>query len=144
MKIRNSIYAALMVAIYVIATLCSSLSVILCTHEHHHHDHTTHHHHNSEEECCCDGLTFEANCCNHHHRLLGENHTDYIASPQRFDSRISHSVLLMLMPVVLATVLDEIPDPSSDDLPLCGGDERSPLYAAFISRESLRAPPVFA
>lgn len=145
MRVRNTIFATLLVAIYAIATIGSSLSVILCDHHHHHHhDHTTHHHHNSEEECCCDGLTFEANCCNHTHHLLGENHTDYIASTQRFDSRAGQSLMLMLMPAVLSVVVDEFDDVQPVNTSPYGGDEHRPLVAAFISHESLRAPPTLA
>lgn len=145
MKRRNGIFAALLVAIYVVATVCSSLSVILCDHHHHHHhDHTTHHHHNSAEECSCDGLTFEADCCSHHHHLLGENHTDYIASTQRFDSRSSQSLMLLLMPAMTGITLDELCDVYVVSCSSYGGDEHRPLQAAFISHESLRAPPALA
>ena len=144
MRSRKIIFATLLVAIYTAATLCSSLSVILCDHHHHHHDHTTHHHHNSAQECCCDGLTFEGDCCNHQHHLLGENHTDYIASTQRFDSRSSQSLMLMLMPAVLSTVVGGLDDVPTVNISSYGGDEHRPLVAAFISHESLRAPPALA
>lgn len=143
MRSRKIIFATLLVAIYTAATLCSSLSVILCDH-HHHHDHTTHHHHNSAQECCCDALTFEGDCCNHHHHLLGENHTDYIASTQRFDSRAGQGLILMLMPAVLSTVLGGLDDVPTLNISSYGGDEHRPLVAAFISHESLRAPPALA
>ena len=144
MRSRKIIFATLLVAIYTAATLCSSLSVILCDHHHHHHDHTTHHHHNSAQECCCDGLTFEGDCCNHQHHLLGENHTDYIASTQRFDSRSSQSLMLMLMPAVLSTVVGGLDDVPTVNISSYGGDEHRPLVAAFVSHESLRAPPALA
>lgn len=144
MRSRKIIFATLLVAIYTAATLCSSLSVILCDHHHHHHDHTTHHHHNSAQECCCDCLTFEGDCCNHHHHLLGENHTDYIASTQRFDSRAGQSLMLMLMPAVLSTVVGGLDDVPTLNISSYGGDEHRPLVAAFISHESLRAPPALA
>lgn len=144
MRSRKIIFATLLVAIYTAATLCSSLSVILCDHHHHHHDHTTHHHHNSAQECCCDGLTFEGDCCNHQHHLLGENHTDYIASTQRFDSRAGQSLILMLMPAVLSTVVGGLDDVPTLNISSYGGDEHRPLVAAFISHESLRAPPALA
>lgn len=144
MRSRKIIFATLLVAIYTAATLCSSLSVILCDHHHHHHDHTTHHHHNSAQECCCDCLTFEGDCCNHQHHLLGENHTDYIASTQRFDSRAGQSLILMLMPAVLSTVVGGLDDVPTVNISSYGGDEHRPLVAAFISHESLRAPPALA
>lgn len=145
MRVRNTIFATLLAAIYAIATIGSSLSVILCDHHHHHHhDHTTHHHHHSGEECCCDGLSFEGICCNHQHHLLGENHTDYIASTQRFDSRSSQSLLLMLMPVVLSSFDEKFPEALPEDVSPRYGDEYRPLEAAFISHESLRAPPALA
>lgn len=144
MRSRKIIFATLLVAIYTVATLCSSLSVILCDHHHHHHDHTTHHHHNSAQECCCDCLTFEGDCCNHHHHLLGENHTDYIASTQRFDSRAGQSLILMLMPAVLSAVVGGLEDVPTLNISSYGGDEHRPLVAAFISHESLRAPPALA
>ena len=144
MRSRKIIFATLLVAIYTAATLCSSLSVILCDHHHHHHDHTTHHHHNSAQECCCDSLTFEGDCCNHQHHLLGENHTDYIASTQRFDSRAGYGLILMLMPAVLSTVVGGLDDVPTLNISSYGGDEHRPLVAAFISHESLRAPPALA
>lgn len=144
MRSRKIIFATLLVAIYTAATLCSSLSVILCDHHHHHHDHTTHHHHNSAQECCCDCLTFEGDCCNHHHHLLGENHTDYIASTQRFDSRAGQGLMLMLMPAVLSTIVGGLDDVPTLNISSYGGDEHRPLVAAFISHESLRAPPALA
>lgn len=96
------------------------------------------------QECCCDALTFEGDCCNHHHHLLGENHTDYIASTQRFDSRAGQSLMLMLMPAVLSTVVGGLDDVPTVNISSYAGDEHRPLVAAFISHESLRAPPALA
>ena len=101
---RRSLYAFVMAAIYVAATLLSSLSLILCDHHHHHH----HHHYNvaCESKCeCCSyaGDVIGNDCCDHHHPILGDNHTDYIDSSHRC-LRSSQAIALMLASVVIETV----------------------------------------
>ena len=145
MRLRRRIYSFVLMAIYVIATVCSSASILFCSHHHHHHnEHAAEHaHHNSA--CSCEGLSFEAECCNHHHSILGENYTDYIASTHRYDDlRSSQSISLMMMPVVVSVLVDELPTLTPIDLSPHQGYESWPLVAAFISHESLRAPPAVA
>ena len=105
MSRRRAIYSLLMVTIYVVATLLSSLSLLLCDEHHHHH----HHHAQCSAGCCCceAGDVISADCCDHHHPILGDNHTDYISSSQRSDSRASQAVALMLLPVVVDNVSNE-------------------------------------
>lgn len=146
MRLRRLIYATVLMAIYLIATVSSSASILFCDRHHHHHHAdelvAEHDHHNGA--CSCEGLSFEAECCTHHHPILGENHTDYIASSQRSDSRSGESILFMLLPAVSTVVIPESPEPRVLCYRSGQGLESWPLVAAFISHESLRAPPVVA
>lgn len=94
--------------------------------------------------CSCEGLSFEAECCNHHHSILGENHTDYLASSLRYDSRSAERALLVLQPAVISVVVSGLLEITPVDIISPLGDESWPLVAAFISHESLRAPPALA
>lgn len=126
-------------AIYTIAIVSSAASVLLC--QHHHHHHTEAHH---TDECECNGIAFVADCCDHHHTLHGENHTDYISNEQRHDSRSTQQNVLQLMPHVTTLVVESL-DHSLDSISQSYDvDEHTPLRAAHISHESLRAPPVVA
>ena len=143
MKLRRAIYAVVLMAIYVIATVCSSTSILLCDHHHHHHtaDELVAEHDHHGEACSCHGLSFESICCDHHHTILGENHTDYIASSHRYDSRSAERDLLVAFPAVISVAINELPTLIPTDIDRSSGDESWPLVAAFISHESLRAPP---
>ena len=97
---RRKIYAFLMVAVYTVATLISSLSLLTCDHHHHHH-------HSCKSECCAHiGVTIAKDCCDHHHPILGDNHTDFIES--RTDSRTAAALSLLVAPIVLTSVDEEL------------------------------------
>jgi hypothetical protein len=85
-----------------------------------------------------------AECCDHHHSLLGENHTDYITTEQRHDSRSANIFTLLLQPHVATIVSESLQAPLPSDEELRYGDECEPLRAALIEHTSLRAPPVVA
>ena len=97
---RRKIYAFVMVAVYTVATLLSSLSLLTCDHHHHHH-------HSCKSECCAHiGVTVAKDCCDHHHPILGDNHTDFIES--RPDSRIASALSLMLAPLITTSLCEEL------------------------------------
>ena len=137
-EILRDIFAMLLVAIYSIATISSSAAILLCEHPHHHHNESHSH------ECECDGVRFVAECCDHHHSLLGENHTDYITTEQRHDSRSASIFTLLLQPHVAPVADESLQTLSPGDEQLRCGDECEPLRAALLKHESLRAPPVVA
>ena len=126
--------------IYLTASLASSLSVLTCDHHHHHFVGCS----SCDDECACnDELQFKSLCCDHHHPTLGDNYTAYISDSHRGDWRAVASQLMLLMPAVMLAIVGELPL----DSVVCTtsyGDEYEPLRAAFISAESLRAPPVLA
>ena len=138
-EILRGFFAMLLVAIYSIATISSSAAILLCEHPHHHHHSESHDH-----ECECDGVRFVAECCDHHHSLLGENHTDYITTEQRHDSRSANIFTLLLQPHVATIVSESLQAPLPSDEELRYGDDCEPLRAALIEHTSLRAPPVVA
>jgi hypothetical protein len=138
-EIVRGLLAMLLVAIYSIATVSSSAAILLCEHPHHHHTEAHHDH-----DCECGGIAFVADCCDHHHTLLGENHTDYIANELRHDSRSAHLFALLLQPHVAELSIESLQAPTSIIAELSFGDEHEPLRAALLTHESLRAPPVFA
>lgn len=140
---RRALYSFVMVTIYVVATMLSSLSLLLCEH---HHPHRPHHHAECHHEGCnCENeVTIGPDCCDHHHPILGDNHTDYIDSSHRSDSRASHAVALMLLPMVVDNI---------------SGEQALEIYAstlqrsdldfalpdvAYLSSVGLRAPPMLA
>ena len=89
-----------MVAVYTVATLLSSLSLLTCDHHHHHH-------HSCKSECCAHlGVTIAKECCDHHHPILGDNHTDFIES--RNDSRTASVLSLLLTPTIITSVSEEL------------------------------------
>lgn len=145
MRARRKIYAMLMVAVYTVATLLSSVSLLLCEHHSHHHSHRAEKHHSCHCNCSAQGdIAFAEDCCNHQHPVLGDNHTDYIAASQRSDSRASQAVMLILAPALCSNVLDEQPRLYVGTLHICYGDETEPLRAATTSPWGLRAPPALA
>lgn len=96
---RRKIYAFLMAAVYTVATLLSSLSVLTCDHHHHHH-------HTCKSECCAHiGTTIAKECCDHHHPILGDNHTEFIES--RSDSRTATAASLLFAPIIVTSVGEE-------------------------------------
>lgn len=100
MASRRKIYAFVMVAVYTVATLLSSLSLLTCDHHHHRH-------HSCKSECYAHvGVTIAKDCCDHHHPILGDNHTDFIES--RSDSRIASALSLLIAPIVTTTVDQEL------------------------------------
>ena len=151
------IYAAILTAIYVAASLASSLDILTCDHPHHAHihSHTTDHTHvdHLAHSCChchaellfadaaVEGETV-AGCCDHDHNLLGENYTDFIVAKERDDNAIAPIV------VMLSEALTS-PSLTIAYVPECTlhydyGDESTPLEAAIIEHHSLRAPPQLA
>ena len=97
---RRKIYAFLMVTVYTVATLLSSLSLLTCDHHHHHH-------HSCKSECCAHiGVTIAKDCCDHHHPILGDNHTDFIES--RTDSRTASALSLLVAPMVIPSIDEEL------------------------------------
>ena len=100
MALRRKIYAFLLVAVYTVATLLSSLSLLTCDQHHHHH-------HSCKSECCAHlGLTIAKDCCDHHHPILGDNHTDFIES--RNDSRTAVALSLLFTPAVTTSIGEEL------------------------------------
>ncbi|MBO7282466.1 MAG: hypothetical protein J6U73_03565 [Alistipes sp.] len=133
---RRKIYAFLMVAVYTVATLLSSLSLLTCDHHHHHH-------HSCKSECCAHiGVTIAKDCCDHHHPILGDNHTDFIKS--RTDSRTAAALSLLVAPIVLTSVDEELSLYSYaqyERLELLDIGTPSDSYSR---RFGLRAPPALA
>ena len=131
-----------MVAIYIAASALSSLSLLVCDHHHPFHQH--HHEHHHDASCSCSGDTLIGDCCNHVHPVLGENHTDYITSTKRGDTRLAEECNIVVDYALLASVISELPYIEQPLVAIGYGDEQKPLQAAFLSAESLRAPPYFA
>ena len=139
---RRRVYAMMLVAIYIVASALSSFSLLLCDD---HHSHANHKHEHHDVTCVCHGMSYETDCCNHTHPVLGENHTDYIASSQRSDSRLSTDESNILAAyALLAAVVEVVTIPQSPTATIDHGDEVVPLSAAFIQREALRGPPALA
>ena len=135
-KLRR-VYASVLVAIYVVATALSSLSLLLCDHHHHHpHYHYCDKHHTEH--------SIGKDCCDHHHPILGDNHTDYIDSSHRNGSRSALAASLLFAPAVMSTTMEEL---SHNLIALRSVEwaERisSPLEAHCLP-SGLRAPPVLA
>lgn len=130
------VYAFVMVAIYVVATLLSSVSLLVCDHHHHHH-------HSCKSKCCAHlGVTIAKDCCDHHHPILGDNHTDFIES--RNDSRTAAALSLLFAPVVVTSVSAELSVYSYakyERLELLDIGTPSDSYSRGLS---LRAPPALA
>ena len=130
------VYAFVLVAIYTVATVLSSVSLLICDHHHHHH-------HSCKSECCAHiGVTIAKDCCDHHHPILGDNHTDFIES--RNDSRTASALSLLLAPVVVTSVDEELSLYSYaqyERLELRDIGTPSDSYSRGVS---LRAPPVLA
>ena len=125
-----------MVAVYTVATLLSSLSLLTCNHHHHHH-------HSCKSECCAHiGVTIAKDCCDHHHPILGDNHTDFIES--RNDSRIASALSQLVTPTIITTIGEELSPYSYaqyERLELRDIGTPSDSYSRGLG---LRAPPVLA
>ena len=132
----RKVYAFVLVAIYAVATILSSVSLLVCDHHHHHH-------HSCKSECCAHlGLSIAKDCCDHHHPILGDNHTDFIES--RNDSRTAAAMSLLFAPVVVTSVSAELSIYSYakyERLELLNIGTPSDSYSR---GPSLRAPPVLA
>lgn len=132
----RKVYAFVLVAIYAVATILSSVSLLVCDHHHHHH-------HSCKSECCAHlGLSIAKDCCDHHHPILGDNHTDFIES--RNDSRTAAAMSLLFAPVVVTSVSAELSIYSYakyERLELLNIGTPSDSYSRGLS---LRAPPVLA
>ena len=134
-KLRG-VYASVLVAIYVVATVLSSLSVLLCDHHHHPHYHYCDKHHTEH--------SIGKDCCDHHHPILGDNHTDYIDSSHRNGSRLVLALSLLFTPAWMPTAMEEL----SHNLVVIRSVEwlervSSPLEAHCLP-SGLRAPPSLA
>lgn len=142
MEVRRALYSFLMVTIYVVASMLSSLSLIFCDHHHPH----NHHHTECHTECCCCGdvVTISADCCDHHHPILGDNHTDYIDSSSRHGSRTLQAIALIMAPAIVDNISGE-QSLYSYTLFECQEDRSVDLLdAVYISSVGLRAPPYLA
>ena len=132
----RKVYAFVLVAIYAVATILSSVSLLLCDHHHHHH-------HSCKSECCAHlGLSIAKDSCDHHHPILGDNHTDFIES--RNDSRTAAALSLLFAPAVTTSVGEELSLYSYamyERLELRDIGTPSDSYRRALS---LRAPPVLA
>lgn len=132
----RKVYAFVLVAIYAVATILSSVSLLVCDHHHHHY-------HSCKSECCAHlGLSIAKDCCDHHHPILGDNHTDFIES--RNDSRTAAALSLLFAPVVVTSVSAELSIYSYakyERLELLDIGTPSDSYSRGLS---LRAPPVLA
>lgn len=132
----RKVYAFVLVAIYAVATILSSVSLLVCDHHHHHH-------HSCKSECCAHlGLSIAKDCCDHHHPILGDNHTDFIES--RNDSRTAAALSLLFAPVVVTSVSAELSIYSYakyERLELLDIGTPSDSYSRGLS---LRAPPALA
>lgn len=140
-----------LVVIYVTATSLSSISILACDHQHHHHP--QHHyaahsvvaeHHCSACGCGINMVAIADDCCDHHHPMLGDNHTDFLVKNERDNSRIITALSLLATPAIVAEVCGnvDICDPSFS--PIIYGDEASPLRVAAVGTKALRAPPTLA
>jgi hypothetical protein len=140
------IYATILAAIYVAASLLSPLSVLCCDHPHHTH------HASESVECSCgghhsvvslDSPAFSEECCDHDHVLLSDIQIQITSDNER-DSSASHILYTLLASVAI------VDDAGVDNISLLAaeeiyrGDEALPLRAAFSRYDSLRAPPVLA
>lgn len=146
MSAKKIAYTLSMVVIYVTATMLSSLSILLCDHEHHDHD-SSHH----AEHCCCHCTAADEHiahltdgCCDHHHTTLGERITQFVVSEKRNNIQDDVTLLLAYAPLGNFEELNSVPKPHVTLYTTLHGDEAEPLRAAHTSPKSLRAPPALA
>lgn len=150
MSRAKMIYATILAAIYVAASAMSSLSVLWCDHPHH-----THHEEEQTECCCChhddvnlliahaDTATYDAECCDHSHELLGDDNAQYVVDNER-DNSVCSLANLLLTSVAIVDTTGAINTHLTATERLYRGDESLPLSAAFSRYDSLRAPPALA
>ena len=140
-ELRRHIFAFVLVAIYLSATVLSSLSLLVCDQHHvHHHVECAH----TAEVCDCHMVGVIAqDCCSHHHPVLGDNHTDFIVNSSRSDSRMMEAMTLTLT-AILAESLHLTAPVEECRTPQKHLDEPTPPRVALVACEALRAPPVVA
>jgi hypothetical protein len=146
------IYATILAAIYVAASLLSPLSVLACDHPHHTH-HANHsaavevhvgcHCHSHVAVAECGTETLNGVCCDHSHELLSDNYTQFIDSTERGSSVTISLYLLSISVAILGDMLEHNPMLLATEARY-GGDEALPLRAASSRYDALRAPPTFA
>ena len=139
--VRRFIYAMTLAVIYLTASTLSSVSLLLCDH-HHIHQHTECEH--SEACSCGDVVAFNQDCCNHEHPTLGDNHTDFIISELRDSNRNSEALQLTLIALAAGIVPNTLEPLIEVGDHLGFLDEATPLRVAYLSCETLRAPPAVA
>ena len=133
---RRKIYAFVMVAVYTVATLLSSLSLLTCDHHHHHH-------HSCKSECCAHiGVTIAKDCCDHHHPILGDNHTDFIEL--RSDSRTAAALSLFVAPMVIPSIDEELSLYNFAQYERLELRDIGTPSDSYVRGLSLRAPPALA
>ena len=138
MRLLKMIYAMVLAVIYVTATAMSSLSVFACDHDHLHHTGQAHDHH-----ChCCqhNDRVDEAFGCDHHHDLLGDTITEYIASGARSTLRSESATHITDYATITTSTIDVAPVTIYITAHSLGYEATLPR-AAVITHESLRAPP---
>lgn len=126
--------------IYVTATAMSSLSVFACDHDHLHHNATEQKHEHHCHCCAHNNSADEAFSCDHHHDLLGDTITEYIASGERNTQRSDNATYVTDYATIASTSIDIAPAiiyVTAHSL----GYESTPPRAAFTAHDSLRAPP---
>ena len=141
MERRRALYSFVMVTIYIVASMLSSLSLLVCDH-HHPHNHSVECH---AKGCNCGAeVTISADCCNHHHPVLGDNHTDFIDSSTRHNSRVSQALALMIAPVVVDNITGEQTTCFEELVSTRVETDRGLPTPIYISSVGLRAPPYLA
>lgn len=151
MGARKMIYSTILAVIYIAASLLSPLSVLTCTHPHHTHHSAeqgqcscgAHHDHNHDHAIDCSTLSFEAQCCDHDHELLGDKHVQIVPNNERYSNAQNIQHLLFASFAILCEAECFSSALYATEF-MYGGDEQLPLQAAFIRYDSLRAPPVLA
>ena len=158
-KQTRRIVAFMLAVIYITASLFSSLSILLCDHHHHYHAHHTavdllsdhtacdcgHHHDNHDHNIPTDEAeSVITSLCDHHHTMLGERDAATVANKRSIDDNLLLRTSLLYASYAVSTPIYETESLYYIDLHRIYGDEAEPLRAAFISRESLRAPPALA
>lgn len=141
------IYATILAAIYVAASLLSPLAVLTCDHPHHTH------HASESVQCSChehnhvasvqNTHDIGAECCDHSHELLGDNHTQFVPSDERNNNTLGISYQLLANVAIVGDVEGYNVTLSASDIKY-RGDEFLPHRAAFSRCDSLRAPPSLA
>lgn len=139
--VRRLIYAMILAVIYITANTMSSVSLLLCDH-HHIHQHSQCEH--STKCSCGETVDLYEICCDHEHPTLGDNHTDFIISNLRDGNRNTEAIQLTLIALAVGIVPNTLEPLTEADIPLGFLDEATPLRVAYLSCETLRAPPAVA